>query len=257
VTELARGSSTRFTFGPSLSAAAVWSPDGERILFRTNRRGLTDFYVKSAGGGGTEQPALLEDPDGLNSAGLESPTLICPTDWSADGRYVIFSMEAPAPAYNLWLLSVAGDRKPIGFLRATGAMHANFSPDGRLIAYSSNESGRFQVYVQTVPLTDRKWQVSTSGGNEPRWWRDGNELYYVAEDRKLMAVSVDRGPSYGVPKPLFQTRTLAGVFYYRTNYVTTGDGQRFLINTQSDKATPNPITVVLNWNAALGAREKR
>jgi eukaryotic-like serine/threonine-protein kinase len=130
-------------------------------------------------------------------------------------------------------------------------MHGNFSPDGRLLAYSSNESGRFEVHVQTFPPSDRKWQVSTAGGYEPRWRGDGREIYYLSEDRKLMAVSVDAGPSFGVPKPLFQTRVLPGVNAQRTSYVPSRDGRRFLVNTQTGDPPPNPITVVLNWTAGL------
>jgi hypothetical protein len=130
-------------------------------------------------------------------------------------------------------------------------MHANFSPDGRFLAYSSNESGRFEVYVQTFPLSDQKWQVSTSGGYEPRWRRDGREIYYLSEDRKLMAVSISAGPIFDIPKPLFQTRVRAGVNAIRTNYVPSGDGRRFLVNTQSGEPPPVPITVVLNWTAGL------
>jgi hypothetical protein len=126
-----------------------------------------------------------------------------------------------------------------------------FSPDGRLVAYTSNESGRFEVYVQTFPLSDQKWQVSTSGGYEPRWRRDGSEIYYLSEDRKLMAVPVSAGPSFHVPKPLFQTRVPAGVNHLRTNYVPSNDGRRFLVNTQTGDPAPNPITVVLNWTAGL------
>ena len=130
-------------------------------------------------------------------------------------------------------------------------MHANFSRDGKLVAYTSNESGKHEIYVQTVPLSDRKWQVSIGGGYEPRWGRDVNELYYLSEDRKLMAVSVGAGPSFGPPKPLFQTRVPAGVSPFRTNYVPTRNGERFLIKTQASEPVPNPITVVVNWTALL------
>src|SRR6476660_9444715 len=130
-------------------------------------------------------------------------------------------------------------------------MHGNFSPDGRLVAYTSNESGRFEVYVETVPRSDRKWPVSTNGGYEPRWRADGREIYYLSEDRKLMAVSVHAGPSFDVPKPLFQTSVPAGVNMFRTNYVPTSDGRRFLLNTQSVNTTSHPLKVVLNWTAGL------
>ena len=130
-------------------------------------------------------------------------------------------------------------------------MPGNFSPDGRFVAYTSNESGRFEVYVQTFPLSDRKWQVSTDGGYEPRWRADGREIYYLSEDRKLMAVSVGAGPSFDVPKLLFQTRVPAGVTANRTHYVPGRDGKRFLTNTQTGDPAPTPITVVLNWMAGL------
>ena len=130
-------------------------------------------------------------------------------------------------------------------------IQASFSPVGRLIAYSSNESGTYQVYVQTYPLSDRKWPVSTNGGYEPQWRADGREIYYLSADRKLMAVPIGPGPSFGVPKPLFQTRVSAGVDPLRTHYVPARDGQRFLVNTQTGDSAPNPITVVLNWTAGL------
>jgi hypothetical protein len=119
------------------------------------------------------------------------------------------------------------------------------------VAYTSNESGKFQVYVQTLPLSDKKWQVSTNGGYEPRWRADGREIYYLSEDRKLMAVPVGAGPAFDVPKALFQTRVPAGVTANRTHYVPSRDGQQFLVNTQSGDASPSPITVVMNWAAGL------
>jgi hypothetical protein len=130
------------------------------------------------------------------------------------------------------------------------AAHANFSPDGRHVAYTSNESGTYQVYVQTLPLSDRTWLVSTGGGYEPRWRGDGREIYYLSEDRKLMAVPVGAGPTFGVPKPLFQTRVHSDVDSFRTHYDASWDGQRFLVHTRIE-AAPNPIIVVLNWTTAL------
>jgi hypothetical protein len=105
------------------------------------------------------------------------------------------------------------------------------------------------VYVQTFPLSDRKWSVSTTGGYEPRWRADGREIYYLSEDRKLMVVSVGTGPSFDIPKPLFQTRVAEQVTAYRTHYAPNRDGTRFLVITQSSETPPTPITVVLNWAA--------
>jgi hypothetical protein len=119
-----------------------------------------------------------------------------------------------------------------------------------LVAYTSNESGKFEIYVETIPRSDRKWPVSTGGGYEPRWRPDGREIYYLAENRNLMAVSVGAGPSFGIPHALFPTRVGAGVTANRTHYVPSRDGQRFLINMSTEPAA-SPITVVLNWTAAL------
>jgi len=129
-------------------------------------------------------------------------------------------------------------------------MHGNFSPDSRLVAYTSNDSGRFEIYVETVPRSDRKWPVSTNGGYEPRWRADGREIYYLSEDRMLMSVAVGPGPSFAIPKPLFQTHVAPGVVAFRTHYVPSRDGQRFLVSMTTD-AAPSPITIALNWAGAV------
>jgi Tol biopolymer transport system component/predicted Ser/Thr protein kinase len=249
MTDLARGSNTRVTHEGQLAASAIWSPDGTQLIFRTLRRGFVEFYKRSTAGGGDEKAMLAAETE--RAIQIQSLNLI-PTDWSPDGRHIVFSYPEVAFGTDLWLLPLDGDRKPIKYL-ATPAeeMHGNFSPDGRFVAYTSNESGRFEVYVQTFPLSDKKWQVSTNGGYEPRWRADGREIYYLSEDRKLMAVTVGAGPSFEVPKPLFQTRVPAGVPANRTHYVPSRDGRRFLVNTQTGDPAPNPITVVLNWQAGL------
>jgi Tol biopolymer transport system component len=247
ITDLERGGSSRFTHGPRVNSSAIWSPDGAQLIFRTNRGGLVDIYQKGAAGGSEEQPVLSWDA--LKGAGAGTVTLIT-SDWSRNGD-VVFAVPMIATGWDLWFFRPDGDRKPVKFIDlASDQLHANFSPDGRLLAYSSNDSGRFEVHVQTFPRLDSKWQISTNGGYEPRWRDDGHEIYYLSEDRKLMAVSVGPGPSFGVPKPLFQTQVPADVSAYRTHYVPSLDGSRFLVNTQSDPAL-SPITIVLNWTAGL------
>ena len=131
--------------------------------------------------------------------------------------------------------------------------HGNFSPDGRLVAYTSSESGGSEVHVQTFPLTDRQWTVSTTGGYQPRWRADGREMSYLSTDQKLMAVAVGPGPTFGKPMELFAVRIAGGgsTSWFRTRYVPGRDGKRFLINTPAGEAPMVPITVVLNWTAGL------
>jgi Tol biopolymer transport system component len=235
--DLVRNSPSRFASGGNLTGSPVWSADGARLIYRTTRIGSAQFFQRSAGGGGSEVPVLTSETE--RAVQMRSTALV-PTDWSPDGAHLLFSVPAPASGNDLWMLPLAGDKKPVKFL-ATSAeeMHGNFSPDGGYVAYTSNESGRFEVQVQSFPLSDKKWTVSTNGGYEPRWRADGGEIYYLSEDRKLMASSVGTGLSFGVPVPLFQTR------------VPSRDGKRFLVNTNSGDPAPTPIMVVLNWTAGL------
>ena len=250
MSDLARSSTSRFSSGGRPIASPAWSRNGVRLVYRINRNGAGNQFVRrSAGGGGPEELVLTFEAE--RAAQIRGGNIV-PTDWSPDGENILFLVTAPDSLNDLWILPLGGDKKPYKFL-ATPAeeMHGNFSPDGHFVAYTSNESGRFEVYVETFPRSDRKWPVSTNGGYEPRWRADGREIYYLSENRKLMAVSVGAGPSFGVPVTLFQTRVPTGVTANRTHYVPSRDGKRFLVNTQSGDPSPNPITVVLNWQAGL------
>jgi WD40-like Beta Propeller Repeat len=215
-------------------------------------------YVREGKGRHLSLPGCYGAADtvGRSHTGRQIPSNnVIPTDWSPDAQTIIFSGPSSETGNDLWLLPLAQGKKPEKFIPSPAEqMHAAFSPNGHLVAYTSNESGRFEVYVETIPQSDRKLAVSTGGGYEPRWRADGTELYYLSEDRKLMAVRVSPGPSFGVPKMLFQTRVPAGITANRNHYVPSSDGQRFLVNTQIGDAQPTPITVVLNWSAGLSRK---
>jgi Tol biopolymer transport system component/predicted Ser/Thr protein kinase len=249
ITDLTRGSIDRVAReGASINATPIWSPDGAQLVFRTFG-GVVEFYQRSAFGGGDDQVVLSDKM--TRAAGLQSTSLVN-TDWSPDGKSILFSPQNPTSGRDIWLLPLTGNKKPVKLLAsAADEMHGNFSPDGRLIAYTTNESGKFQVNVQTLSLSNRTWHVSTNGGSEPRWRADGREIYYLSHDKKLMAVAVGEGPSFGIPRVLFQTRVPTGVTATRTHYVPSRDGKRFLINTQSVDTPSTPITVVTNWAATL------
>ncbi|HXW04195.1 MAG TPA: protein kinase [Vicinamibacterales bacterium] len=248
LTDIERGSSSPFAVGPQLNSAPVWSPDGTRLFFRTNRSGLVEIYQKSAAGGGNEEVVMSTEV--LRRAGWISTTHY-PSDWSANGN-LLFSIGRTASGYDLALLPMASDPRPVLLIESPAdQMHGNFSPDGKLVAYSSNEAGRFEVYVETVPRSDFKRAISTNGGSEPRWRGDGREIYYLAEDRTLMAVPVEAGLTFGRPRQLVKTDVPPGVSPYRTSYVPTGDGRRFLIKTRGVDPAPMSITIVLNWTARL------
>jgi Tol biopolymer transport system component len=237
------GIPTRFTSDPAFDAEPIWSPDGSRIVFMSLRPGHADLYQKSSSGSGSEE------------AILQSERIKDPTDWSLDGRFILYQAIDPETNRELWVLPVAGDRKPIPFIKTTfGVTHGQFSPDGRWVAYSSNESGKWEIFVASFPGPGGQWQVSSAGGSEPRWRRDGKELFYLAPDGKLMVVEVKRGPTFeaGAAKPLFQTRRREPVsFTDLFRYDVSADGQRFLVNTDVGEVTSSPLTVILNWTAGL------
>ncbi len=152
----------------------------------------------------------------------------------------------------LFVLPLLGDRKPVPFPNAKFEYgFGQFSPDGRWVAYRSNESGRNEIYVAPFPGPGGKWQISTAGGDRPRWRRDGSEVFYLSPDNKMMSATVGgKGASFevGAVKPLFETRVVTGG---RNQYTVSADGQRFLIDTSPEQAASAPITVVLNWTAGL------
>jgi Tol biopolymer transport system component len=241
VLDLSRNTQTRLTFDPADDSIPLWSPDGSHIAFTSTRNNSFGLYQKNSNGTGDEE--LL----------LKTGASVVPEDWSLDGRFLVYMAEGGS-GRTVWSLPLAGERKPVPLLKASFAeRHAQLSPDGRWIAYTSNESGAYQVYVQSFPAAGGKWQVSANGGVQPRWRHDGKELFYLAPDNKLMSVAVRAGATFeaGTPQALFQTRTygLAPNSAYSQQYDVTANGQRFLLNLDMSDVTATPLTVVLNWTA--------
>jgi Tol biopolymer transport system component len=246
--DFSRGTSTRFTFGSSGAEYAVWSPDGTRLILASNQSGVMDLYQKSASGATDEQLLLKSTEDKF------------PTSWSRVGRLLLYTAEDPETKADLWVLPLEGDKKPFPFLRTEfNEQDGQFSPDGRWVAYSSDESGRMEVYVRPFSKestgasgTGGKWLISNGGGSNPRWRGDGRELYYTALDEKLTAVEVTTNPVFqaGVPKALFQAPVLFSSSAFG-RWDVTADGKRFLFGTPAAQSAQVPFTVLLNWEAAL------
>jgi eukaryotic-like serine/threonine-protein kinase len=237
--DLSRGVPSRFTTDPAGDSFPVWSPDGNEIVFSSSREGVFNLYAKKASGVGNEEILLRSEETKI------------PNDWSPDGRFIVYESRNPKTKLDLWLLPTSGDRKPVPFLQTEfNEQQAQFSPEGKWIAYTSDVSGRPEVYVQTFPASTGPLRVSTGGGVQPKWRRDGHELFYIAPDRKLMVVEVKLGATFEAkaPQPLFSTRVLTFT-EFPSHYAVTRDGQRFLISSQVDEAGLNTISVFVNWAA--------
>ena len=232
-----RGSAKRLTFGPGFAWVPTWSPDAARLVFSSNRQNSVDLFMKNSDGAQAEKSIIHSDFD------------IYPNDWSRDGKYILY-----LGGIDLWSVTLP-ELKSSMFLKAASALrNGQFSPDGKLVAYSSNETGKWEIYVTSFPEARGKWQISTAGGEQPRWRGDGKELFYLSSDGKIMAAPVTSGANFdaGMPIALFQATprqpvSLQDFFVYDVSR----DGQRFLISTQVKQAEIAPMSVVLNWAAKL------
>jgi serine/threonine protein kinase len=242
--DTARGNATRATFGVGYESTPVWSPDAAAFAFSAAVSTPPNLFLKRVGTAG--------DPERL--FGTAAQTLF-PQSWSRDGRFIAYVSTDPRTESDIWVLAVSGDRKPTPFLRTRFAeAFARISPDGRWMAYTSNESGIEAVYVTRFPEPGVKWPVSTNGGSFPVWRHDSRELFYRAADGKLMAVPVGPGSDFapGAPIPLFEPpRAEISTLGFGTFYDVAPDG-RFLINILVERTSP-PATVVLNWPAGIAA----
>ena len=236
--ELAQGAATRLTFDSGTDQQPIWSPDGRQILFSANLRIGNQLYLKNADGSGSDQAAADLGAGVFN-----------PWDWSRDGNYILFGK-----GNELWYISTA-DRvaKPLSQAKWS-VRNAQFSPDGRWMAYASNETGSMEIYVSSFPSGNGKWQASSGGGQEPRWRQDGKELFYVSADGKMTAVAVTTGSSFkaGSPVALFQTHRRQPVSFLDVfSYDVSADGQKFLIATKIDEPNFAPLSVFLNWASEM------
>src|SRR5205823_12416146 len=192
---------------------------------------------------------------GMDDLLLESDQNKAPADWSPDGRFLLFRSIDPQTGFDLWVLPVSGDKKSFPFLKTPfEERNGQFSPDGNWIAYQSNESGRFEIYVQPFPGPGGKFQISSNGGLQPRWNKNGKEIFYVSLDSKMMAVPVKVSPDgqsleTGTPAALFPVRIAGGPVpgINKQQYAVSSDGQRFLVNLAADEGAASPITLILNW----------
>ncbi len=242
ISDLQRGVFSRLTFDPSVDVVPVWSPDGTRVVFRSQRSGPGDLYVKDISGAAPEE--LL----------LKSPQDKLPNDWSADGHYIMYQTTGGETRNDLGIVPVSGDRKAQPYLQGPfNDQQGRFSPDGHWVAYTSDESGRSEIYIQSFPKPGAKYQISTTGGADPRWSRDGKELFYLSAGQKLMSAAVETTAGKiqaGLPKELFPVR-VSGLVDTRAHYAVSPDARRFLIVTLDEGGAVSPFTVVLNWTALL------
>jgi eukaryotic-like serine/threonine-protein kinase len=236
--ELAQAATTRLTFDPGTDQTPIWSPDGKQILFSGNQGLSSQIYLKNADGSGSEEEVAELGAGVFN-----------PWDWSRDGKYILFGK-----GNELWYISRPEHvTKPLLQAKWT-VRNAQFSPDGRWMAYASNETGSMEIYVSSFPSGNGKWQVSSGGGQEPKWRQDGKELFYLSADGKMMAVTVTTGTSFkaGSPVALFQTHRRQPVSFLDVfSYDVSGDGQKFLIATKVDQANAAPLSVLLNWASEM------
>jgi Tol biopolymer transport system component len=254
---LSRGAVSRFTIEESIESIPAWSPDGSRLAFSSNR---------SVSAGSPQEPTRIQpgtsnlwvmSADGSRPAELlvTSPGAKWVSDWSPDGRSILYChLDQQTGTHDTWVTGADGSAPVQVLASRADERDAQFSPDGRWIAFQSDESGRYEIYIQRYPGPGGKERISTAGGTQVRWRKDGRELFYVTPDNELAAVRLTLpsgagAPQIVAPQILFATQMVpGGVGIARQQYVVAPDGQRFLVNTREVTGVPAPpITLLLNW----------
>jgi serine/threonine protein kinase/WD40 repeat protein len=246
--EFARNTLTRLTFGPGNSTSPLWTPDGRRVIYNMRTPfSSPSFRSKLADGSGKDETLYSKEFDDPGAT---------PVSVSPDGRTLLFSAYSPAGKQAIQSLSLDGSDKIQSFLQASSNLSgAHFSPDGRWVTYTTDESGRREVCVQPFPIAPGKWLISTEGGQYSRWAPNGREIFFVSGDQlnQLMSVDVETQPAFkaGTPHPLFSTNG----YLSAGNYDVAPDGQHFLMIKQDDTLTnPKELNVILNWSEELKRR---
>jgi serine/threonine protein kinase len=240
--DLTRGTSTRLTFGPYSQGNPVWSADGKTIFYSSGAG--APYIVAKAADGSTPERIVLESKD----------TREFPASCSPDGRYLVYERRAPQneTGFHLWALPLFGDGKPFPIVQSTfEERYPEVSPDGKWMAYQSNESGRWEIYITAFPGGGAKWQVSGVGGASAKWRKDSKEIFYLDLSDNLVAVDVNASGSsvqLGTPHTLFQA---IGVQREYGPYDVSADGKRFLLNSGNLNKSSDPFTLVQNWPAEL------
>jgi Tol biopolymer transport system component len=246
--DIQRATNSRFTFDSAEDVGGVWSRDGSLIAYRSLQSNDTNVFVKQAFG---LQPAkaiisLKESTratDDLN-----------PNSWSRDDQELLCTLQPGTGGSQLVLLSTSGNKMTPFLTSQASESNGMISPDGNWVAYASNESGDWEIYVTTFPTAAGKWQVSRGGGTEPRWRGDGKEIFYIGAGSTLTAVPVSSAGTFaaGNPTPLFHTQLRAQVSSTdQFSYDVTKDGQRFLVNRYAKPAQVAPLRIILNATAAV------
>ena len=243
------GRGQRLTTDAGDEFAPVWAPDGKRLLFSSLHKGSVNLYVKQVNGLGDQQP-VKADNLGLGRFAA---------DWSRDDRFIMYvGGGRPIDQSDLWVASVASPQPAHALLESSFLeTHGRFAPDGRWFLYTSNETGRLEVYADRFPNRGAKRLVSTAGGGWARWARDGSEVYYLSPDSELMAATVHATADrleVATPRRLFAVRTRSALRLDAYPYDVSPDGLRFVVNTLVAEPTSTAITIVLNWTDALTSR---